>query len=134
MRYLLDTNAVSDMISNPEGRIAERVASLEAGSVCTSVIVAAELRFGAEKRKSARLTSRVERMLGSMAVLAFEAPADVAYGRIRAALERAGRPNGGNDLFIAAHAVAEGCVLVTANVREFARVDGLVVENWLEAV
>jgi tRNA(fMet)-specific endonuclease VapC len=73
----------------------------------------------------------VEAILSEIAVLPFGAPADEAYARIRTALEAAGRPIGGNDLLIAAHAFAEGATLVTANVREFRRVGGLTVENWL---
>ena len=131
MRHLLDTNIVSDLVRNPQGRIAARIAEVGEDTVCTSVIVAAELRFGAEKRASERLTAQLERVLGALQILPFEAPADAAYGRLRAELERAGTPIGGNDMLIAAHAIAAGCAVVTGNTSEFGRVSGLSVLNWL---
>jgi tRNA(fMet)-specific endonuclease VapC len=70
-------------------------------------------------------------LLGALEVLPFEAPADSEYGVCRASLERAGQPIGGNDLLIAAHALALGCAIVTDNEREFAPIDHLTRENWL---
>lgn len=131
MRYLLDTNIVSDLVHNPQGRIADRIRDVGEAQVCTSIVVAAELRYGAAKKGSARLTRQLETVLGVLDVLPFEAPADAAYGLIRTRLERRGRPIGGNDLLIAAHAVAMGCMVVTDNTAEFARVEGLRCENWL---
>jgi tRNA(fMet)-specific endonuclease VapC len=128
---MLDTNVVSDLIKNPEGRTAKRIAKVGEQNICTSTIVAAELRYGLAKRNSRRLTKAVEDLLGEIAVLPFDAPADAVYGEIRANLERAGQPIGSNDLFIAAHAIATGATLVTANTDEFKRVKGLSVENWL---
>lgn len=130
-RYLLDTNIVSDLIRNPQGKAAQRIAKVGEERVCTSVIVAAELRYGCAKSGSPRLTKAVEDLLLELAVLPFETPADAEYGNIRASLEAAGRPIGGNDLLIAAHARAVGATMVTANVNEFKRVRGLKVENWL---
>lgn len=130
-RYLLDTNIVSDLIRNPQGRIAAHVAEVGEASICTSIVVAAELRFGAAKRKSERLTEQMNRVLAALEVLPFETPADVAYGEVRAQLESAGTPIGANDLLIAAHGLALGCVVVTDNEREFARIEGLAVVNWL---
>lgn len=129
--YLLDTNIVSDLVERPHGKIGTKLTSLPPGSVCTSIIVAAELRFGAAKRKSGLLSERISLALDSLDVVPFEAPADEVYARSRASLERRGTPIGANDLLIAAHALALGCVLVTANEREFRRVEGLEVENWL---
>lgn len=131
MRHLLDTNIVSDLVRNPQGRAAERIAEMGEASVCTSVIVAAELRYGAARKGSERLTAQLEQVLSALEVLPFEAPADVAYGRLRAQFEAAGTPVGGNDMLIAAHAIAAGCSVVTDNEREFARVAGLTVVNWL---
>ncbi len=102
MRYLLDTNIVSDLIRNPHGRIAEQIRKVGEAQVCTSTIVAAELRYGAAKKGSARLAAQLEAVLGVIDVIPFEAPADAAYGLIRSRLERSGRPIGGNDLLIAA--------------------------------
>lgn len=130
-RYLLDTNILSDLVRNPRGRVAERIAEVGEDAVCTSIIVAAELRFGAAKRGSDRLTLQVERILSAIQIESFDAPADVAYAALRVRLEAAGAPIGGNDMLIAAHASAAGCTLVTNNEREFSKVDGLLLVNWL---
>src|SRR5262245_27298989 len=131
MRYLLDTNVVSDLVRHPQGRISARIREVGEAQVCTSIIVAAELRYGATKRGSPRLTKQLEAILGALDVLPFEEPADTAYGLIRSRLEQAGRPIGGNDLLIAAQAIALGHTIITGNEREFARIDGLLCENWL---
>jgi tRNA(fMet)-specific endonuclease VapC len=131
MQFLLDTNIVSDLVRNPRGNIADRISEVGEDEVCTSIIVAAELRYGATKKNSARLTSQLEAVLGAIEVLALEAPIDAVYGVIRAGLERIGQPIGANDLLIAAHALALDLTVVTDNAREFSRIDGLRVENWL---
>jgi tRNA(fMet)-specific endonuclease VapC len=131
MRFLLDTNIVSDVVRRPQGRIVEHIRKVGEAQVCTSVIVAAELRYGAAKKGSQRLTAQLAAVLEALDVLPFEPPADAAYGLIRAQLEQAGQVIGANDLLIAAHTVAVGCVLVTDNEAEFARVHGLRRENWL---
>ena len=131
MRYLLDTNIVSDLVRHPQGHVARHIREVGEAQVCTSIIVAAELRYGATKKGSPRLTAQLEAVLGALDVLPFEAPADTAYGLLRARLEQAGQPIGGNDLLIAAQAVALGYAIVTDNQREFARIDDLASENWL---
>jgi tRNA(fMet)-specific endonuclease VapC len=131
MRYLLDTNIVSDLVRNPHGRITHRIRKVGEAQVCTSIIVAAELRYGSAKKGSPRLAAQLEAVLAALEVLPFEAPADTTYGLIRSRLEKGGKPIGANDLLIAAHVIALGHVLVTDNEREFARVDGLRYENWL---
>ncbi len=131
-RYFLDTNILSDLIRNPHGKAARRIAKVGENSVCTSIIVAAELRYGCAKSGSTKLRKAVEDLLGEIDVLPFEAPADADYGAIRASLEAAGTPIGGNDLLIAAHAQALGATIVTANSREFRRVRDVKVENWLK--
>ena len=131
MRYLLDTNVVSDLIRNPQGRVTDRIREVGEAQVATSIIVAAELRYGAVKKASPRLTAQVEAVLGAIEVLPFEEPADAVYGVLRARLEQKGQPIGGNDLLIAAQAVSLGLTLVTGNEREFAKVDDLRCENWL---
>jgi tRNA(fMet)-specific endonuclease VapC len=130
MPYLLDTNMVSDLVRNPQGAIAERIKSVGETEVATSIIAAAELRFGAARRGSKRLTVQLEAVLHVLAVLPLELPADAVYGEIRARLEREGRPMGANDLLIAAHAIAVGFTLVTDD-RDFDRIPDLAVENWL---
>lgn len=131
MRYLLDTNIVSDLVRQPQGIVARRIATVGEAEICTSIVVAAELRYGAARRDASRLTAQVEAILARLDVLPFEAPADATYGLLRAALERAGTPIGANDLLIAAQALTLGHTLVSDNEREFARIDGLVRENWL---
>ena len=132
-RYLLDTNILSDLVRNPAGRIAQRIASVGEETVCTSLVVSAEIRFGAFNKGSKRLSSQLEAVLSALDILPLEEPIDERYARLRLALERAGTPIGGNDMLIAAHALALGLTLVTANEREFSRVPGLAVENWLSA-
>lgn len=131
MRRLLDTNIVSDLVRNPQGRAAQQIVQVGEAGVCTSVIVAAELRYGAAKKGSERLSIQLERVLGALEVLPFEGPADRIYGELRARLESVGTPIGGNDMLIAAHALAADCCIVTDNEREFSRVFGLTVVNWL---
>jgi len=131
MRYLLDTNILSNLIRNPQGRVTNHIREVGEAQVCTSVIVAAELRYGAAKRGSPRLTAQLEAVLGALDVLPFEPPADVVYGSLRAGLEQAGRTIGGNDLLIAAQVMALGHTIVTDNEREFRRIDSLFCENWL---
>jgi tRNA(fMet)-specific endonuclease VapC len=131
-RYLLDTNVLSDLMKNPEGRVAQRIQSLSSDDrVCTSVIVAAELHFGAIKKNVPSLTQQVDELLAVLEVLPLQPDADRHYGKIRAYLEQHGKVIGGNDMLVAAQALAEGCTLVTGNRREFHRVPGLKIENWL---
>ena len=131
MRYLLDTNIVSDLVRNPQGRVTQHIRKVGEAQVCTSIIVAAELRYGAAKKGSLRLTAQLEAVLGALEALPFEVPADTAHGLLRTRLERAGQPIGGNDLLIAAQVVALRLTLVTDNEREFARIIDLPRENWL---
>jgi len=131
-RYLLDTNILSDLVRNPQGKIAQRIARAGEKSICTSIVVAAELRFGAEKRGSERLTRQLETILSAINTLPLEEPADRRYGKLRAHLEERGSRIGPNDMLIAAQALALECTVITANDREFSRVPGLKVENWLE--
>jgi tRNA(fMet)-specific endonuclease VapC len=130
--YLLDTNIISDLIRNPQGKAAKRIARVGDDNICTSIIVAAELRYGCAKSGSTRLLKAAEDLLSEINVLSFDIPADAEYGTIRAELEAAGEPIGSNDLLIAAHARALDATIVSANVGEFNRVRRLKVENWLE--
>src|ERR1700732_3325252 len=128
---MLDTNIVSDLIRNPQGRAAKRIAKLGEDNICTSIIVAAELRYGCAKSGSKRLLKAVEDLLGEISVLPFDVSADAEYSGIRSQLEEARKPIGSNDLLIAAHACAAGATIVTANTDEFKRIRGLNIENWL---
>ena len=130
MRYMLDTNIVSDLVRRPGGNVARRAVALERDAIAISVVVAAELRYGAARRGSVRLSRQLEAVLSAIETLPLDEPADRHYGAIRADLERTGRPIGHNDLLIAAHARALGATLVTNNVREFSRVPDLEIEDW----
>ena len=129
--YLLDTNILSDLIRHPDGLVARRVEQVGQKEIFTSIIVAAELRYGCAKKGSAKLLERVQGLLETIPVLSLDIPSDAQYGLIRAELEAAGQPIGMNDLLIASHALAVGLTLVTDNTSEFSRVRGLKVENWL---
>ena len=129
--YLLDTNIISDLIRNPSGPAARRIEQVGPKEIFTSIIVAAELRYGCAKKGSAKLLAKVESVLETIPVLPLDIPADAEYGRIRAELETAGQLIGLNDLLIAAHAYTLGLTLVTDNTREFNSIRGLKVENWL---
>lgn len=131
VRYLLDTNILSDLVHIPGGRVARRLAIVGETAVCTSIVVACELRYGAAKKRSPRLSKRVETILGNFEVLPLDKEADRHYAEIRSHVERMGKPIGANDLLIAAHARALDLTLVTDNGDEFARVPGLSIENWL---
>ena len=130
-RYLLDTNILSEFIRNPRSLVSKRLAGVGEATVCTSTVVACELRFGAKKKGSSRLEERVDEVLASLEVLPLDKESDRHYAEIRTYLSRKGRPIGSNDLLIAAHTLALDLILVTNNVDEFARVPGLSIENWL---
>ncbi len=131
MGFLLDTNVISDIAHHPFGAAAGHVLERRGETLFTSIIVAAELCFGLAKSGSARLAQIVGGVLDLIRILPFESPADEIYGRLRADLERSGRLIGPNDLLIAAQCLALDHVLVTDNIREFSRVPGLKLENWL---
>lgn len=133
MTWLLDTNMVSDLMRHPHGVVARRLTSVTGDQVITSVVVACEISFGLARRSSPRLEERWLRLRDVIPVVALGDDVVAAYGGARAALERAGTPISPNDLLIAAHALALEAVVVTDNVREFSRVPGLRVDNWLAA-
>ena len=131
-RYLLDTNILSDLVRHPQGIIAEQIIRVGADTICTSIIVSAELRFGAEKSHSTRIKTQLDAILSAIDILPIKPPIDIHYAEIRHHLENRGKPIGPNDLLIAAHAFSLDLTMVTANMREFKRVPHLRVENWLE--
>ncbi len=128
-RFLLDTNIVSQLIREPQGLVAAQIERVGEEKVCINVVIAAELRFGAKKKRSPRLTRQVNKILSAIEILPLEAPVDEHYAEIRDFLEKKGKLIGANDLFIAAHARALGLTLVTANLREFSRVPRLKVKE-----
>lgn len=131
MRILLDTDICIYAINRKRPEVFARVRDYRIGEVGISAITYAELRFGVEN--SARVEEnleRLERFLLPLEIVPFDAEAGRHYGRLRRELNRAGCPIGSNDLLIAAHALALAAILVTNNVREFSRIDGLRVEQW----
>ncbi|MDP4022292.1 type II toxin-antitoxin system VapC family toxin [Methylobacterium sp. NEAU 140] len=129
--YILDTNILSDLINRGRDSAIRNVLAGLTGRVHTSVVVAAEIRYGVAKKGSRALAERVEAVLGTIPILPLAPPADLRYGEIRAELERSGRLIGPNDMLIAAQCLALDMHLVTDNGDEFRRVPGLTVENWL---
>ena len=127
---MLDTNVVSYIVREPHCALARRISSLRPDSFAISVIVAAELQNGAQRRASRRLTQQLNAVLSAITILPLEEPADHHYGAIRVELERLGNPIGQNDMLIAAHARSLGATLITNNLKEFRRISGLHVEDW----
>lgn len=130
MRRTLDTNICSYILRQHPVEMIERFSTLDRGALWLSVIVAAELRFGAQKLGSPRFASAVESWLTGFELRPWPLQASHQYASLRAALQRSGQPIGSMDLMIAAHALAEDSVLITNNAREFHRVPGLAVEEW----
>ena len=132
MQYLLDTNMLSDLVRHPEGLVTQNVRRVGQENVVSSIIVAAEVRYGVVKGGSNRLAKQAEAVLSRFGILNIQPPVDEVYARLRVLLESSGQPIGPNDLLIASQALAYDLTLVTNNVREFSRVEGLQIENWLD--
>lgn len=130
--FMLDTNIISDILRNPNGSSAQRARSEGVARLCLSAIVACELRYGVLKKGATALGERVEAFLTNIVVVPFEGGFDADFAEIRVALEKAGTPIGPYDMLIAAHARSLDLTLVTDNMREFSRIDGLKIENWIE--
>ncbi len=130
LRYLLDTNICIDVIKRRPAQMLERF-NRHSGHMAISAITLSELLHGVEKSAAPdRNLAVVENFCGRLEVLPYGGKACLHYGQIRAGLERQGLPIGVNDLHIAAHARSEGLTLVSNNLREFQRVDGLLLDNW----
>ncbi len=130
-QFLLDTNVLSEVVRRPRGLVAQKISEVGEETVCTSIIVSSELRFGATKSGSAKLIYQVKAVLAALDVLPLSPPADRHYADLCHVLEKAGTPIGPNDMLIAAHAKSLGVTLVTSNVDEFQRVPKLKVIDWL---
>lgn len=134
IRYLLDTSICIELIRGRSPGVLARLRRRKIGTVGISAVTLAELRYGvARSRDPARNTIALAHFCAPLEIRPFDHEAASSYGVIRAALERAGAPIGPLDTLIAAHAVALGVAVVTDNEREFRRVPGLRVENWLKA-
>ena len=135
--YLLDTNILSDMMRNPSGLAAQQfratLSRSNNASITTSVIVQCELLFGLRRRTHPRWQTHYSLLMQSVTVMPLETDVTAHYARLRNHLEQADTPIGSNDTLIAAHALALGATLVTADA-EFSRVPGLNVENWLQEI
>jgi len=131
MKVLLDTDITSYIFAHRDEHVRKRFLAFAIGDIGISTITAAELAFGSALNRSERNRRAVERALESLAILPFDLAAARAYGQVRTALHRRGTLIGPLDMLIAAHAIALDIPLVTNNVREFRRVPGLRVENWL---
>ena len=129
--YMLDTNAASEAIRGHPAFDA-RLQSLPPGRWCISAVTCSELRYGVARRpEAARLHRLVGEFLRVAPVLPWDAEAANRHGALRADMKARGKPIGDFDEMIAAHALATGAVVVTDNIQHFARVPGLVLENWL---
>lgn len=131
LRYMLDTNLCIRVLRDRPAGLRERF-NAEAATLCISTVTLAELLYGAEKsNRPSETRQQVEAFADRLDVLAFDEGAAAHYGEIRAALERQGQVIGAYDMMIAGHARSRGLVVVTGNLGEFGRVDGLRAEDWL---
>jgi tRNA(fMet)-specific endonuclease VapC len=129
--YFLDTNVISEMARNPHGKIASRLVEAGDEEIATSSIVLGEILFGLANRPESSTARRAERFISSLVVCPFDNNAAREYAGVRAWLKKNGSLIGSNDMLIAAHALALEATLVTDNEKEFSRVPGLKIENWL---
>jgi tRNA(fMet)-specific endonuclease VapC len=127
--FMLDTDSVS-LALRGEGRVGQRLLQHRPSAICLSSVTVAELRYGAARRKSARLHELIDAFAANIAVLPFDEAAANTFGVIAAELSLAGTPIGDFDVLIAAHAISADATLVTNNTRHFQRVAGLTIDNW----
>lgn len=111
--------------------MAQKIIELNRSDYCTSIIVACELKYGAQKKGSAKLTAKVEQLLNEIEIKPLDNDMTDHYASIRDYLEKQGKTIGSNDMLIAAQALALNAILITANIKEFSSVPGLKSENWL---
>ena len=132
MKVMLDTNICIYIIKQRPHSVLQRFSSFQVGDIGISTIALAELEYGAtQSAQPKRNREALGEFISALDVAAFDRPATEAYGKIRAALGKKGRPIGAMDLLIAAHALSLGVQLVTNNEREFKQVPELKVENWI---
>ena len=132
MRFMLDTDACIALIKRKPASVIRRLSVLEPGDAGISAITLAELRYGVMKSEAVeRNAAALADFLLPLEIADFDTAAAETYGRVRAGLEKAGTPIGPLDTQIGAHALSLGAVLVTNNVREFRRIPGLKIENWM---
>ena len=129
-KYMLDTDTVSFALRG-RGAVSSRLLEHRPSEICISSITLAELRFGAEARRSRKLHRLIDTFVGSVAVIPFDQRAADRFAPVATALARRGEPIGTFDTLLAAHALSQGLTLVTNNVKHFQRVEGLKTENWV---
>lgn len=133
MIYLLDTNIVSYLGKAQDFELIDKFEqAAKTATIGISSITSAELYYGVKKKNSSKLTLAVETFLSPLNIFEFDQQASAVYGDVRTALENKGTLIGSYDMLIAAHALSLNAILITNNVREFARVSGLTIENWAE--
>ncbi len=133
MKYMLDTNICIYIIKKKPKEVWERFKNLEIGDICISVITLAELEYGVEKSNYPRNNKMaLTAFLSPIDILSFSQSAAAIYGNIRAHLEQKGKVIGAYDMMIGAHALSENLTLITNNMKEFRRIPGLSVENWVD--
>lgn len=133
MLYMLDTNICAFIIKNKPQHIKEKLKDIEKEhEIALSSIVVAELLFGVKNKKSQNLSKIIDTFIGNFTIYDFDKKASIEYATIRDTLESIGKVIGTNDMLIAAHAKSLGATMVTNNTREFLRVDGLGVEDWVQ--
>jgi tRNA(fMet)-specific endonuclease VapC len=132
MKYMLDTNICIYIIKKKPEKVFEKFCSLKPGDICISVVTLAELQFGIEKSQNKeRNKLALVYFLAPVEIIPFSEKAAVSFGKIRAELEQKGSIIGAYDMMIAAHCMSEGLALVSNNISEFKRIDGLKLENWI---
>lgn len=132
MKAILDTNICIYMIKNRPPEVREHFERFAPGDIAISSITVAELQYGVEKSAAREKNARaLEAFLLPLEILPFDLDSAIAYGHIRAELERQGKPIGGMDMLIAAQAIAHDCTLITHNLKEFQRIPELQCETWV---
>ena len=129
--WMLDTDTCSYLLREQPPQVLARLDAVARNDVALSTVVSAELRYGAARAKSKKLTTTIERWLALFVILPWDDAAAQSYARIRVAVEAKGRPIGNLYLLIAAHALSRKATLVTNNTRHFSQVPGLKLENWV---
>jgi len=133
--YMLDTNICVFLINNKSQELAKRITDVPLDEIYVSAITQSELQYGVSKSQhTAKNTQALAKFLSTVTVIDYDTKAAETYGEIRAVLERKGQVIGPLDMLIAAHAKSMGFIIVTNNMSEFGRIDGLVVEDWLQSV
>jgi tRNA(fMet)-specific endonuclease VapC len=127
---MLDTDTVSFALRG-HGRVKDHILEHRPSEICISAVTLGELRYGAERRNSGKLHDLIDAFIANVAVVSFDEACADHFGRIASELAALGVPIGEFDTLIAAHAIALELTLVTNNIKHFARVNGLSVENWV---